>query len=515
MTKCSISISELYFFSPLVKDYLSENPNLKNLYSNPPNEEGLLKSIDSKASNYNKRGVLSKVVDDNYSNKTWINEKEGKNIALLKGEALCVTTAHQPNLFLGPLYTLTKAISAISLANHLNKVQTKRQIVPVFIIGGEDHDQEELLHVYLFGNQYKWETSQIGSVGKMIVDDSLISILHEFTSKFGETENAKLLRSIFHESYQKGATLSQAFGEVLRRLLGKYGLIVLDINIPEVKQEMKGIFHKEIESGFAINATRETIEFLSKNYSVQANPTEINLFEYVSDERVKIKEKRQELIEKLESSPESFSPSVILRPLMQQMIMPSIANIGGGAEVAYWLELKAIFDTEAVDFPVILLRDIYSVLDQKSWDKWKANGLTEKDFFLDKEELIKKIILEGNSRNLEIEKRKSEISDVFRSIGLEIGEIDKSLIGSVEAEQVKAHKAIEQLYHKAIKSIKRNEEVKLSAMEKIKNKVFEKDSLKEREENFASYYIQYGERWIEDMIENHHPLKGEWTLDIR
>lgn len=515
MTKCSIPISELKFFHSLVKAYLRGSEDLKELYSFPPNEEGLIRSMDSKAINFTKREVLSKVVDYNYGSRKWITDIEKKNLANLKEGALCVTTAHQPNLFLGPLYTLTKAISTIALTNQLNKIQSKRQIVPVFIIGSEDHDKEELLNVTLFGKRYEWATNQKGSIGGMIMDESLEGILHEFVSKFGDSDHAVQLRAIYLESYQRGTTLAQGYGDVLRRLLGKYGLIVLDINLPEVKAEMKSVFHEEIANGFSLKSTEETIRFLSNNYHVQAMPSEINLFEFREGERVKIKKKTADLIEKVEAKPEAFSPSVILRPLMQQMIIPSIANIGGGAEVAYWLELKNIFDAKEIDFPALVLRDIYSVLDEKSWSKWTESGLNERDFFLSIDEINRKLVLSGNDLETSEKLNIADLKSFFSNLEMQISKVDKTLVASVLAEKAKSIKSVETIYEKAVRSLKRSDESRLSSIEKIKNKVFSDQSLTERIENFSSSYILYGDHWIEDMIQSHNPLKAEWTLDLR
>lgn len=514
MTECTISISELGFIPPLVRDYLSGNRDLEFLYQFPPNEQGLIQSILSKTKNFHHREVFSKVVSTNYPDQKELTAKESENIRKLLENGLVVTTAHQPNLFLGPMYVFTKAVSTISLANHLNGIQSECHIVPVFIIGSEDHDKEELLHMEVFGNRYEWNTHQKGAVGSMLVDESLIELLDKILVKFGDSVEAKYLKEVFRTSYQIGKTLAQAFGDMLRQLFGKHGLMVLDINIPEVKEAMQGVFLKELESQFSKKQTASTIDFLAKNYHVQAPPTDINLFEYREGERIKIKSPSEETIQRLRQSPTSYSPSVILRPLMQQIVVPSIANIGGAAEVAYWLELKPIFEEEKVDFPVILLRDIYSILDEKSWKKWKEASLDERDFFISIDEFKRKIATSNYDLEADQKEDLEEVEKLFESVKIKIKQIDASLEGTAIAESVKTRKAIEMLYGKAIKSLKNREESKIQSLEKIRNKVFEDNTLKERRENFASYYLQYGESWIENCISHLSPLDNLWRLDI-
>lgn len=510
----SSSIHNLPIFSKLVKDYLAGNEKTKKLFSFEPSIDGLLKSIKSKEKNYSQRVVLSKIIDFNYADTTNLSSVEIENLNLLKGNGYAVTTAHQPNLFLGPLYTITKAISTISLANQLNIKLEEKKIVPIFVIGSEDHDKEELLHSYLFHKKYEWITEQNGAIGSMHIDDSFIELRDEWTASFGNLEFAEELKLIYTKSYIKGNTVAESFGNLLKSLFGKHGLIVLDINIPEVKQVMIPVFEKELRANFAVNTIQENLNYLENEFSIQAPPRNINLFEYRDGERKRIDEVDEKLIARLHSNPEKFSPNVILRPLMQQIILPSIANIGGGAEVAYWLQLKPIFGIENIDFPAIILRDIYSPLDAKSYSKWAESKLDVSDFFLGVDDLNKKLILQDSTLESDFKSIENKLILEFESLENIISTIDKSLVGSYEMELTKLRKSIELLYGKSIKAEKRKSEELLSSIEKIKNKVFENNGLVERRENFSSYYLRYGSKWIDQLISNANPLAGEWKLII-
>ena len=153
-----ISIQDLPFFSALVKDYLIGNEKVQSLHSFYPNMEGLKQALLSKEKNYTQRNLLQNLLEYNYAGAKNLRPKESENIVLLKENGYAVTTAHQPNLFLGPLYTLTKAVSVISLAEQMNEALGEKNIVPIFVIGSEDHDKEELLHTYLFGKKYEWKS---------------------------------------------------------------------------------------------------------------------------------------------------------------------------------------------------------------------------------------------------------------------------------------------------------------------------------------------------------------------
>jgi len=509
-----ISIQDLPFFSALVKDYLIGNEKVQSLHSFHPNMEGLKQALLSKEKNYTQRNLLQNLLEYNYAGAKNLRPKESENIVLLKENGYAVTTAHQPNLFLGPLYTLTKAVSVISLAEQMNEALGEKKIVPIFVIGSEDHDKEELLHTYLFGKKYEWTTEQKGPIGSMIIDDSLIHVLHEWLAAFGTMPYAEELKDAYLSSYVLNCKIAEGFASMLRKLLGSYGLIVLDLNMREVKEAMVPVFDKEIKESFSVNALKSNLDFIRENYLVQAKPRDINLFEYRDGERKRIDRIEENLLAKLKSSPESFSPNVILRPLMQQTVLPSIANIGGGAEVSYWLQLKPIFESVHIDFPVILLRDIVSVLDTKSWEKWTSSGYTELDFFLPVDELKKKIALKDSDLELEFSRAEKELTIQFASLETLMTSIDKSLKGSYESELVKLKKSLELLYSKAVKAEKRKHEESIAALEKIKSKIFEDNYLIERKENFSAYYLKGGKDWIEAMITNANPLDAEWKLNL-
>jgi uncharacterized protein YllA (UPF0747 family) len=366
----------------------------------------------------------------------------------------------------------------------------------------------------LFGKKYEWTTEQKGPIGSMIIDDSFIHVLHEWLDAFGTMPYAEELKDVYISSYVLNHTIAEGFSSMLRKLLGSYGLIVLDLNMREVKEAMVPVFEKELRDNFSINTLKSSLDFIRENYSVQAEPREINLFQYGDDERIRIDKVDESLIAKLKLSPESFSPNVILRPLMQQTVLPSIANIGGGAEVSYWLQLKPIFESFHIDFPVILLRDIVSVLDTKSWEKWTSAGYTELDFFLPIDELKKIIALKDSDLELEFSRVEKELTIQFASLETLMTSIDKSLKGSYESELVKLKKSLELLYSKALKAEKRKHEESIVTFEKIKSKVFEDNYLIERKENFSAYYLKGGKDWISDMIADSNPLNAEWKLNL-
>lgn len=483
------SIEKLPFFNRLIKDYFFESEILKDLYKNPPTMDGILKASISKQAQFNDRTLLASIIDENYKN-IEISEKVQSQISILKQDALAIVTAHQPNLFLGPFYVFSKAASIIATAKKLNASQKEFQYVPIFVLGAEDHDKEELLHTYLFNQKYEWSTEQKGPVGKMIVDDSLVELTNSYIEKFGDSDEAQYLKSVYIGAYKKGHTLAHATKLILNSLFGEQGLIVLDIATDAVKEKMFPYFQKELREKWVQNTTKKTIEFLSQNYKVQAPPRDINLFEYKNGERIRIDTFTQVDMGLWQENPALLSPNVMLRPLMQQTVLPSVAVVGGGAEVAYWLQQKSIFDDAGIDFPVVLMRDIFSIIDNKSYEKWKQFGFELIDFFEENDLLLKRFALKEFDFAKEIENASNKGEEMFDFLKSEIEKIDKSLVATVDGEKNQFIKSLKHIQQKALAAEKRKHDQDLQSIIKIKHKLFENNYLVERRENFSSYYLK-------------------------
>jgi uncharacterized protein YllA (UPF0747 family) len=181
--------------------------------------------------------------------------------------------------------------------------------------------------------------------------------------------------------------------------------------------------------------------------------------------------------------------------------VPSVANIGGAAEVSYWMELKALFDHFEVDFPVLIMRDVMLFLDEKSEQRWTQASLNIQDFFISEEDLKKKIARKDSNWIQIKEQALDQLKELYTSMKNQVEPIDKTLVSSIESEWVKSQKSIEFIDHKVLKAEKRKAEELLLQLEKIKAKVFFQNTLIERKENFASYYVRYGLQMFDLMLD--------------
>jgi len=270
-------------FSRLVTDYLSADNKLNDFYQFAPNANGLKKAIEERAKFPVNRVVLVETLEKQY-NHLDRHENVNRNLALLANEnTFTVCTAHQPNLLTGYLYFIYKILHAIKLADVLKQENPDKHFVPVYYMGSEDNDLEELGTFRYEGQKYIWQGSgQTGAVGRMQTA-GLQPLLHELFNKFGPPgSNRDELINMLTIAYLQHDTIAKATQYLVNELFGRFGLIVLDPDEAAFKQAIFPLLKDELLHQNAFDITNSQIEKLEVNYKAQAHPRPINLF-YLKD----------------------------------------------------------------------------------------------------------------------------------------------------------------------------------------------------------------------------------------
>ena len=219
----------------------------------------------------------------------------------------------------------------------------------------------------------------------------------------------KELKELFSEGYLKHKNLADATRYIANELFKDYGLVILDGDDLALKKILSPIVKDELENETSFHTVSETILALEKNYKVQVNPRAINLF-YLSEnsrERIlfengmykinntNITFSKEEILREVDENPLAFSPNVIVRPLYQEVVLPNLCYIGGGGEIAYWLELKSYFEKVAVPFPILLLRNSVQIVSEKQQKKLTSLKISHQELFLKQQDLLSKKVLEN------------------------------------------------------------------------------------------------------------------------
>ena len=521
-----ISYLQTGYFPKIVTDYLSQNSLLRDFYQHAPNLDGIRSAIEKRKNFSTNRSVLVQQLHQQYSS-IEISEKVKKNIdALLNENTFTICTAHQPNIFTGHLYFIYKIVNTIKLADELNKQLPVNNFVPVFYVGSEDADLEELGEVTVNGVKYKWQTRQKGAVGRMIVDDELLTIIKKIKGQLSVEKFGNEVIELIEQCYVQGRSLQQACFSLVNQLFQQYGLIVLLPDNTELKRMMLPVFKDDLYFNTASKIVAGTTNKLSENYKVQAHPREINLFYLVDNIRNRIvlenetykvhdseiKFSKEQIEEELNTYPERFSPNVILRSLYQETILPNIVFIGGGGELAYWLEVKDIFDNYKVPYPVLILRNSFLFIRDKYNSLMEKLSLTNADIFHPEETLIKNIVTNNSSQQLTLEKEKQQLLLIYADLKKAAKNVDGSLEAHVESLQAQHLKKLDQLEAKLLRAEKKKFEAEQKQLNKIKATLFPGNTLQERVENFMPFYARWGKDFINVIYDNSLSFEQEFCI---
>lgn len=521
-----ISFQNSGYFSSLINDYLDQKPNVQPLYHRFPTLENFGPQIEEKKANFEdkKRAVLVTALEAQYAK---INASTAtlKNIKLLNhSNTYTITTGHQLNLFSGPLYFLYKIISTINLTKELQQKYPEQNFVPVYWMATEDHDFEEINYFTFKGKKFCWNRESTGPVGRLTTE-GLEDFLAIFALELGSSTNAEKLKNLFQEAYLKHTNLADATRYLANALFGHYGLVILDADDTNLKRQFIPFIEEELKHQTAFSKVNETIEQFG-NYTVQVNPREINLFFIEDDLRERIifedrlykinNTKRhfseQELLAELELHPEKFSPNVVMRPLYQEVILPNLAYIGGGGEIAYWLELKSFFDAVKVTFPMLIVRNSVVLATEKQLKKADALVLNWSDLFQKQNLLINNKTKQLSEFAIDLSNLKQQLQQQFQALNELTSKTDRSFEGAVKAQEVKQTKGLEQLEKRLLKAQKRKLADSLNRISALQNELFPNQSLQERQANFAEFYLENGEQLIPKLVDEIKPLSTNFTI---
>ena len=393
-------------FSKIVLDYLSDAAALKDFYNFRPDIEGIKKAVAERRHLPVNRKLLVDILQQQYSTVP-VSDKLKANVeALLSEDTFTVCTAHQPNIFTGHLYFIYKILHAIKLSDTLNEKMPGKKFVPVYYMGSEDADLDELGEVHIHGRQYRWETKQSGAVGRMKIDKAFITIIDGIEKQLAVEEYGNALMNSLRNAYKEGETIEQATFHFVHELFNDFGLIILLSDKASFKNEFAALINKELEESFSHKAVTETVAAFPAAYKVQAAGREINLFYLGDNSRQRIEKNNDgfkvadtdivfsagEIKNELKNHPENFSPNVILRPVFQETILPDVAFIGGGGELAYWLELKKVFEAANAFFPALVLRNSFAILNTSAVNDLAKLSFGNADIFRSENELLEQTV---------------------------------------------------------------------------------------------------------------------------
>jgi bacillithiol biosynthesis cysteine-adding enzyme BshC len=329
---------------------------------------------------------------------------------------------------------------------------------------------------------------------------------------------------VITRSYTLGKTIERATFELVNELFSDFGLVILLPDNQVLKKQFIPVMEKEIKEQFSHKQVSETIASFPNYYKAKVGGRDINLFHLEDDTRERVETNgdgymynvsrftRSEIIDELYAYPERFSPNVVLRPVYQEMILPSVAFIGGGAEVSYWLELKGVFKMAAVPFPMLVLRNSFMIINGQAEKLINNLQLKTNTLFHSGDEIIKSIVTRKSGELLNLENERTALINTYKNIGAQAAKADPTLQKHVSALEVKCLRLIDGLEKKMLRAEKRKFEAEDRQVRKLKKILFPGSILQERTDNYIQYHAKWGKNLINALYEYSSGLEQKFCV---
>jgi bacillithiol biosynthesis cysteine-adding enzyme BshC len=509
-------------FAHLVCDYLEGATALQEFFPNTPDRKGLEAAMAVRTFDPAMRQVLCAALDRQYRGLV-IDPAVRANLDLLQQDStLTITTGHQLCLFTGPLYVPFKILNVVRLARALST--TKRPVVPVFWMATEDHDRAEIDHAWINGHRVHWPGEAGGAVGHLRLTGINI-VLDEVDRLLGAGAEADAMRHLLRECYTEDATLAQATRRFVNALFGRFGVVIIDGDDPALKKAFAPIMQEELLNEVTARTVHYANEKLAGHYALQAHARDINLFHLRPGHRSRIVREDDHyrvldggpvfsvdaLLAELEAHPERFSPNVLLRPVYQETVLPNIAYVGGGGEVAYWSQLRWLFQGMRVPMPVVMLRTSAAFVTAKEHERWKGLGLAVEDLFKPREELAAQVARSKATFSTELDKERAAHAEFYAALAQRVLSADPTLTKAVQAREARAAKGLDAIEAKLVRAAKRQQADALARLDQVLHGVFP-SGLQERQENLLPRYVAQGPGFLDTLLRALDPLDPRFSV---
>lgn len=519
--------------SKLFLDYLYDFSKVEKFYA------GDLKNTDSIRSLLAKAG--SKSIPDRAAladtltrqNQFFGNtEKSLQNIERLKQpNAVAVVTGQQMGMFGGPLYTIYKAMGTVKLCESFHQQFPEHHFVPVFWMELEDHDFGEIRSINLFSvdneirsiayNGADPENKSRSPINSIILNEDIQRVLLEVKTTLNPTDFSVDLLAKLDSAYQNGRSVSEAFGRWMAELLGKYGLVLMDPSDAAFKQMAAPVFKKELEHSAVIHnlllAQNQLLQAGGYDVQVENEPTNLFLRDESSSKhplnknglnKFKIRAEdasahKDELLKLLDTEPGRFIPNVILRPIVQDHLLPTFAYVGGPSEIAYFAQFKTIYEFFGITEPLIVPRPFITILEKKIKKVLDKYGIDLTNIFKKKNDIVDETAGKDADAPVsgQLDALSAQIRDQFSSLEKNLMSVDNSLKGALETALDKIEKAIKILKDKTADAEKRKNELTHSQLTKAVRHLLPNDQFQEREIHALYYLNKYGPEFLDILYE--------------
>jgi bacillithiol biosynthesis cysteine-adding enzyme BshC len=524
----------------LAIDYSFEYSRLGDFYAGDPSQASAWSAAIGAAANRRfDRGAIADILAAQQDRRSAPAEARAAARTLADPRAVAIATGQQAGLFGGPLYTLLKAITAIRLAERVRR-EHDVPVVPIFWIDAEDHDWNEIASATVLNAEDApttvTATSPDGAgerpAAALRYTDDISGAVQELGAALPPTEFTSALVEALGADYASGRSVPDAFGRWLERTLGAFGLVVFDCSDAAAKPLVADLFRAELEhpgrtAGLAAEAGAA---LTARGYHSQVEPADGSVCLFLLDSaRHPIKTtadgfvagdqtfSRAALVERAASQPQSFSPNVLLRPLVQDTLFPTICYVAGPNELAYLGQLKPVYAAAGIPMPLIQPRATATVVDAPALRFLSRYQVPFEQLAAQDESALNELLRTQLPPSVEraVQDADAEIAARLDAVIRAVPAIDPTLEGAARSTLGKIAHDMKALRGKIVQAAKRRDETLRRQFVHVQTLAFPGGMPQERTIGFVAFLNKYGPAFVERLTAE-LPLDGgtHWIITV-
>lgn len=445
--------------------------------------------------------------------------------SLAREQTCVVVTGQQVGLFSGPLYAIYKALTAVKLAERLSR-NGPGKYVPVFWLASDDHDAAEIDHIVVLDKDNRLQEVRCPMpdgepkvpASKIVLPPGISDCLRRLSDLTLDSEFKADIMAALSDAYRPGRGWVEAFARWMTRLFQDHGLIFIDASHPRLKELGGEVFYREIaeESAATPPALAASRRLREAGYGEQIHLHEgiLNIFYAEQGRRsiqwdgraFEIKDPREarskeDLLAQAKEKPFLFSPNVLLRPIYQDALLPTAAIVGGPGEIAYFGQMKGVYEKFGLPMPVIYPRKAATIVERKVDRILKKYDLNIPDFWGDTEALVRSMaerqIPESLGRALSLVS--SHLEQDFEPLIRETAAFEPTLKESAHLARGKMARQLQFLEKKIVQAATRRNDIAVQQLRKAGDSLYPNGHLQERVFNIVPYLLKYGPAFMDQL----------------
>lgn len=535
-----VDIRRFPWIRRLASDYAFDYGRLADFFAGDPREPGAWRDAITRVSRQrHRRDDLVRLLQAQQQRRGAPPIAQATAAVLGEASSVAVVTGQQAGLFGGPLFTLLKALTALQLAE---RVRTEHSVpaVAVFWVDAEDHDWDEVKSCGLMDTENAARSvtladlpgAHAGPIARVTLNDSIAAALSELQSTLPATEFTPALLDDLRRCYAPGTGMADAFARWLERVLGPRGLVVFDASDPAAKSLVADVFAHEIEhAGETARLAAETGAALTaRGYHAQVTPNEggLSLFHMnAGREPIKITtdgfqvgestQPKNALLERARTNPTEFSPNVLLRPIVQDTLFPTVCYVAGPSELAYLGQLRRVYESFGVPMPLIQQRATATIVDSNAMRFLSKHNVQLETLRAQDEAALNELLIAQLPTSVEvaIQVAGDTIEQRMDALAQEVPRIDATLEGATRSTLSRMQDDLKKLHAKIVQAAKRKDETLRRQFHHARAQTFPSGHPQEREIGFVTFLNKYGPSLVDRLVEALPAEMGtHWVITI-